>query len=295
MELHLTLMMNGLATGMLIFLLAAGLSLIFGLMSVLNFAHGALFMWGAYLGTWVYILLGGWNGEYPVFNFVAGLFSANIIGVILGYIVERFTIRPVYGNHLQQILITMGVALVLAELVKVFWGPNQVMVMEPAIIGGYWEWMNVRFPHYKLFLIAFGLFVLGIMLLLLKKSRIGLIVRAGVQNKEMVQALGINVRRVFTFVFIFGTALACVGGFLWGPFQGQINPGMGFEKMLVAFIVVAIGGMGSVTGSAVAAVLVGLSEAYMAYYFPPGSLAVNMIIMALVLLIKPSGLFGVTR
>jgi branched-chain amino acid transport system permease protein len=294
-ELHLTLIINGLATGMLIFLLAAGLSLIFGLMSVLNFAHGALFMWGAYVGTSVYIYLGGWDSGSPAFSFFIGILAAITIGIILGYIVERFTIRPVYGNHLLQILITMGVLLVLGELVKVIWGANQITVFEPPVISGYWEWMNVRFTHYRLFIIAFGFLVLAIMMLLLKKSKIGLIVRAGVQNKEMVQALGINVRKVFTFVFIFGTALACVGGFLWGPFQGQVNPGMGFEKMLVAFIVVAIGGMGSVMGSALAAVLVGLSEAYMAYYFPPGSLAVNMIIMALVLLLKPSGLFGATR
>lgn len=295
MELHLTLLFNGLATGILIFLLAAGLSLIFGLMSVLNFAHGALFMFGAYAGTWVYILIGGWASSWGNVNFFIGLLAAILVGILLGYIVELTTIRQVYGNHLQQILITTGVMLVVAELVKVLWGPNLIMVQEPPVIRGYFEYLNVRFTYYRIFIIGFGAFVLVTLLLMLKKSKIGLIVRAGVQNKEMVQALGINVRKVFTFVFIFGTTLACIGGYLWGPFQGQINPGMGLDLMLIAFIVVAIGGMGSVGGSAIAAVLVGLSEAYMAYYFPPGSLAVNMIIMALVLLIKPTGLFGATR
>ena len=248
MDLHITLIFNGLATGMLIFLLAAGLSLIFGLMSVLNFAHGALFMFGAYFGTWVYKALGGWTSGFGLLNFLLGILAAIIIGTFLGYLVERFTIRPVYGNHLQQILITMGVALVISELVKVIWGPNIISVVEPASISGYWEGFEVRFPHYRVFIIGFGFLVFAAMMLLLKKSKIGLIVRAGVQNKEMVQALGINVRRVFTFVFIFGTALACIGGFLWGPFGSQINSEMGAAKMLLAFIVVAIGGMGSVTG-----------------------------------------------
>ena len=256
MDLHLTLIFNGVATGMLIFLLAAGLSLIFGLMSVLNFAHGALFMFGAYFGTDIYLRLGGWTGAYPVLNFFIGILAAIIIGVGLGYVVERFTIRPVYGNHLQQILITAGVALVISELVKVFWGPNMIPVNEPASIAGYWQAFDVRFPHYRVFIIGFGLLVFISMMLLLKKTKIGLIVRAGVQNKEMIQALGVNVRKVFTLVFIFGTALACIGGFLWGPFGSQINAEMGAAKMLIAFIVVAIGGMGSVTGSAVAALLV---------------------------------------
>lgn len=295
MEVHLTLLFNGLATGMLIFLLAAGLSLIFGLMSVLNFAHGALFMFGAYTGTWVYVLAGGWTSSRGNLNFFLGLLGAVLIGAVLGYLVERLTIRPVYGNHLQQILITTGVMLVVAELVKVFWGPNVIRVLEPPFLTGFFEVGTVRLTYYRLFIVLFGLSVLGVMLLLLKKSKLGLIVRAGVQNKEMVQALGINVRKVFTLVFMFGTTLACIGGYMWGPFQGQVNPAMGLDLMLIAFIVVAIGGMGSVGGSALAAVLVGLSEAYMAYYFPPGSLMVNMIIMSIVLLWKPTGLFGATR
>jgi branched-chain amino acid transport system permease protein len=295
MEVHLTLLFNGLATGMLIFLLAAGLSLIFGLMSVLNFAHGALFMFGAYTGTWIYLLVGGWTSDWGNLNFFLGLLAAVLIGVVLGYLVERLTIRPVYGNHLQQILITTGVMLVVAELVKVFWGPNVIRVLEPPFLTGFFEVGTVRLTYYRMFIILFGLSVLGVMLLLLKKSKLGLVVRAGVQNKEMVQALGINIRKVFTFVFMFGTTLACIGGYMWGPFQGQVNPAMGLDLMLIAFIVVAIGGMGSVGGSAVAAVLVGLSEAYMAYYFPPGSLMVNMIIMSVVLLLKPTGLFGATR
>ena len=295
MELHLTLLFNGLSTGMLIFLLAAGLSLIFGLMSVLNFAHGALFMFGAYAGTYVYIMLGGWASEWSLFYFSIGLMAAIAVGIVLGFVVERTTIRLVYGYHLRQILVTTGVMLVVMELVRVFWGSNVIQVGRPQILSGSTEFMNVLFGHYRIFIIVFGAIILMGMLIMLKKSKIGLIVRAGVENKEMVQALGINVRRVFTLVFVFGTTLACIGGFLWGPYQGQINPNMGMDLMLIAFIVVAIGGMGSVGGSAIAAVLVGLSEAYMAYYFPPGALAINMLIMAIVLLVRPTGLLGAAR
>ncbi|MDQ0256909.1 branched-chain amino acid transport system permease protein [Evansella vedderi] len=295
MELHLTLIFNGLATGMLIFLLAAGLSLIFGLMSVLNFAHGALFMFGAYMGTWVYILIGGWNSPWGNLNFFVGMIAAALIGVVLGYLVERFTVRQVYGNHLRQILITTGVMLVVAELVKVFWGPNLIRVVQPEFLQGHFLVGDVRLTYYRVFIILFSTMILILLLFMLKKSKIGVVVRAGVENSQMVQALGINIRKVFTLVFIFGTMLACIGGYMWGPFQGQVNPGMGLDLMLIAFIVVAIGGLGSVAGSAIAAVLVGLSEAYMAYYFPPGSLAVNMLIMAAVLLIKPTGLLGAGR
>ncbi|MBU9714350.1 branched-chain amino acid ABC transporter permease [Evansella tamaricis] len=295
MELHLTLVFNGLATGMLIFLLAAGLSLIFGLMSVLNFAHGALFMFGAYMGTWVYILIGGWDSNLGNLNFFIGMAAAAGIGIVLGYLVERFTVRQVYGNHLRQILITTGVMLVVGELVKVFWGPNVIRVVQPEFLTGYFAVGDVRLTYYRVFIIIFSTVILALLLFMLKKSKLGIVVRAGVENSEMIQALGINVRKVFTLVFIFGTMLACIGGFMWGPYQGQVNPAMGLDLMLIAFIVVAIGGLGSVAGSAIAAVLVGLSEAYMAYYFPPGSLAVNMLIMAAVLLIRPTGLFGATR
>lgn len=295
MELHLTLIFNGLATGMLIFLLAAGLSLVFGLMSVLNFAHGALFMFGAYTGTWIYIAIGGWESGMGNINFFLGMLAAALVGVILGYIVERFTVRQVYGNHLRQILVTTGVMLVVGELVKVFWGPNIIRVVHPPFLSGYFSIGDVRLTYYRVFIIVFSTTILIMLLLLLKKSKLGIVVRAGVENSEMVQALGVNVKKVFTLVFIFGTVLASIGGYMWGPFQGQVNPAMGLDLMLIAFIVVAIGGLGSVAGSAIAAILVGLSEAYMAYYFPPGSLAVNMLIMAVILLIKPTGLLGTAR
>lgn len=284
MDLILTLGLNGLATGMLIFLLAAGLTLIFGLMDVLNFAHGALFAWGAYAGAWFYLISG---------SFIVGIACGILVGVLVGFLMERFVIRPVYGNHIQQILITMGAMLVLSELLKVFWGPNQHMTPVPSYLDGSWQVGELIIIKYRVFIIAVGLAVLIGLEYVMNRTKIGLIVRAGVINKEMVQALGINIKKVFALVFMFGAGLAALGGVLMGPYSGSINPSIGMENMLLAFIVVVIGGMGSIKGSALAGVLVGLSGAFMAYYFPEGTLAVNVLLMAAVLLIKPSGLFGV--
>jgi branched-chain amino acid transport system permease protein len=283
MELLFNLTLNGLATGMLIFLLAAGLTLIFGLMDVLNFAHGGLFAWGAYSGIWIYTSTG---------SFFIGIIGAILTGFILGIITEKWIIKPVYGNHVQQILITLGLMLVLSEMLKVIWGPNQLTANPPDYLQGSWEIGNMIIIKYRVFIIVVGLFVFGGVQYLLKNTKIGLVVRAGVMNKEMVQALGINIQKVFMFVFMIGSGMAALGGVLLGPYSGVIHAGMGMEFAILAFIVVVIGGMGNFTGSVMAAILVGLSGSFMAYYVPELSLAVNMLLMAVVLIVKPQGLFG---
>ncbi|WP_246938680.1 branched-chain amino acid ABC transporter permease [Bacillus pinisoli] len=282
MDVLLNLAINGLATGMLIFLLAAGLTLIFGLMDVLNFAHGGLFAWGAYAGAWSYGITG---------NFFVGIVSGIVVGLILGLLMERFIIKPVYGNHVQQILITLGVMLVLSELLKVVWGPNQLSSTTPEWLSGSWEWGGVIVIKYRLFIILVGALVFLGIHLLLTKTKLGLIVRAGVMDKEMVQALGINIKKVFMFVFMIGSAMAALGGVLLGPYSGVIYAEMGLEFGILAFIVVVIGGMGNITGSVLAAILVGLSGSFMAYYVPELSLAVNMLLMVIVLIFRPQGLF----
>ncbi len=284
MDVFLNLTINGLATGMLIFLLAAGLTLIFGLMDVLNFAHGGLFAWGAYAGIWIY----GQSGSFAI-----GIAGAIITGIILGLIMESFIIKPVYGNHIQQILITLGVMIVLSELLKVVWGPNQLSALPPEYLSGSWEIGGVILIKYRLFIIAVGLLVLIGILYLLNRTKLGLVVRAGVMNKEMVQALGINIKKIFMLVFMLGSAMAALSGVLLGPYSGVIHADMGMQFAILAFIVVVIGGMGNILGSALAAILVGLSGAFMAYYVPDAALAVNMLLMAVVLLFKPSGLFSV--
>jgi branched-chain amino acid transport system permease protein len=283
MELLFNLTLNGLATGMLIFLLAAGLTLIFGLMDVLNFAHGGLFAWGAYSGIWIYTTTG---------SFLFGIIGAILTGFLLGIITEKWIIKPVYGNHVQQILITLGLMLVLSEMLKVIWGPNQLTANPPEYLRGSWEIGDVIIIKYRVFIIVVGLLVFAGVQFLLKNTKIGLVVRAGVMNKEMVQALGINIKKVFMFVFMIGSGMAALGGVLFGPYSGVIHAGMGMEFAILAFIVVVIGGMGNFTGSVMAAILVGLSGSFMAYYVPELSLAVNMLLMAVVLIVKPQGLFG---
>lgn len=283
MELLFNLTLNGLATGMLIFLLAAGLTLIFGLMDVLNFAHGGLFAWGAYSGIWFYTTTG---------SFLIGIIGAIITGFLLGIITEKWIIKPVYGNHVQQILITLGLMLVLSEMLKVIWGPNQLTANPPDYLQGSWEIGSMIIIKYRVFIIVVGLLVFAGVQYLLKNTKIGLVVRAGVMNKEMVQALGINIKKVFMFVFMIGSGMAALGGVLFGPYSGVIHAGMGMEFAILAFIVVVIGGMGNFTGSVMAAILVGLSGSFMAYYVPELSLAVNMLLMAAVLIVKPQGLFG---
>ncbi len=283
MDVLISLSLNGLATGMLIFLLAAGLTLIFGLMDVLNFAHGGLFAWGAYSGIWIYTSTG---------SFVIGIIGAIFTGMILGIVTERWIIKPVYGNHVQQILITLGLMLVLSEMLKVVWGPNQISATTPDYLSGSWEIGNVIIIKYRAFIIAVGFTVFLLVQFLLKKTKIGLVVRAGVMNKEMVQSLGINIQKVFMFVFMIGAGMAALGGMLLGPYSGVIYADMGMEFAILAFIVVVIGGMGSFSGSVMAAILVGLSGSFMAYYVPDLALAANMLLMAVVLIFRPQGLFG---
>jgi len=220
MELLINLTVNGLATGMLIFLLASGLTLIFGLMSVLNFAHGGLFAWGAFSGIWFYGITG---------SFFIGILGAILTGAAIGFITERLIIRPVYGNHVQQILITLGFMLVLTEMLKVVWGPNQIAARVPTYLAGSWEFGDVLIIKYRLFIIIVGFLVFGIFQYILKRTKMGLIVRAGVINKDMVQALGINIKRVFLLVFMTGSALAALGGVLFAPYSGVIYAEMGME------------------------------------------------------------------
>ncbi|MGE8205168.1 branched-chain amino acid ABC transporter permease [Heyndrickxia sp. NPDC080065] len=282
MELFINLIINGLATGMLVFLLAAGLTLIFGLMDVLNFAHGGFFAWGAFSGVWLYSTTG---------SFLVSIIGAMATGLILGAFTEKIIIKPVYGNHVQQILITLGLMLVLSELLKVVWGPNQIVAKAPAYLKGSWELGDIIIIKYRAFIIIIGFLMFTIVQLILKKTKIGLVVRAGVMNKEMVQALGINIKKIFMFVFMVGAAMAALGGVLMAPYSGVIYAEMGMEFAILAFIVVVIGGMGSFPGSLFAAILVGLTGSFMAYFVPELSLAVNMLLMAIVLIFRPQGLF----
>jgi branched-chain amino acid transport system permease protein len=296
---YLTLTVAGLAMGMLIFLVASGLTLIFGLMDVLNFAHGALFSWGAYAGWSAAVFLDGrwgWaaSSSAPL-NLLLLLVAMAVAGTVtlgLGVVLERVIVRPVYGQHLFQILITLGATIVLEELIRIFWGPNDQVMPVPLTVQGSWDIADVVVLRVPVVAIVLGVAVYAGMLFLLNRTRVGLIVRAGVENGEMVQVLGHNIHRYFTGVFAAGSALAGVGGLMWAIFSQSVRPAMGGEQLIFAFIVVIIGGLGSVTGSLVGGLLVGLSYNYVAYLVPKAAIGVTMAVMVVVLLFRPTGLYG---
>ncbi|MBP2019279.1 branched-chain amino acid transport system permease protein [Symbiobacterium terraclitae] len=276
------LALQGLTVGLLWFLIASGLSLIFGLMNVLNFAHGALYMLGTYGALTIYMATG---------NFVLALAGGTLVGAVLGALIELLAIRPLYGRQLFQVLMTMGLILVFDEAVEAIWGPYPLPFAVPAALQGTFTVFDRPFPVYRLFIIGVGLTVWLLVHLFLTRSRLGIIVRAGVEDREMVQALGIDIRKVFTGVFALGGALAALGGAVAGPFEGA-HTTLAAENLLPAFIVVVVGGLGSFTGSLLAAILVGLTQAFVGYYAPQFALAVNIALMAVVLVLRPQGLLG---
>lgn len=279
----LNLLVNGISTGMLIFLLASGLTLIFGLMSVLNFAHGGFFVWGAFVGVWLY---------NQTNNLLIAFLGAILVGMAIGWLIERVLIRPVYGNHLRQLLVTLGGMLVLVEFIRIFWGSNPIRSNLPNWLDGSIQLGGVIFIKYRLFVILIGIIIYLALLLLLNKTKVGIMIRAGVDNKEMVQALGINVKTVFSVVFFIGAGLAALGGVLFGPYSGTIFADMGMQYAVLAFIVVIIGGLGKIQGAALASFIVGLAGAFTAYYLPDFTLAVNMLLLIVVLILRPQGLLG---
>jgi branched-chain amino acid transport system permease protein len=295
---YLVLTVAGLTMGMLLFLTASGFTLIFGLMDVLNLAHGAFFSWGAYAGFSALVLLNsvGWVETGTVSQSICSLLIvlavALVVGAIVGLILEQLLIRGVYGDHLKQILITMGASLIMAEIIRVVWGPNDEVTLMPAALTGSWDLFDVVINKFRAISIIVGVAVFVVMQLVLRKTKLGIIVRGGVENREMVQAMGYDIQRIFTGVFCAGTAFAAMGGAMWSLFKEQIYPDMGSENLIFALIIVIVGGMGSVTGSFLGAIMVGLAFNYVAFLVPKLALGVNILLMVIVLLIKPTGLLG---
>jgi branched-chain amino acid transport system permease protein len=295
---YITLTVSGLAMGMLLFLVSSGFSLIFGFLSVLNLAHGALFAWGAYIGFSAFSLINkwtGWGGSNSIVSnmliFLLALVAAGIGVAILGIVTERLVIRPVYGSHLFQIFITVGAMIVMEELIRIVWGPNDEVMPVPISFIGSWDIFDVVVSKYPLIAIGIGLILYLVIFTILRKTKLGTIVRAGVENPEMVQVMGHNIYRYFTGVFAAGSALAAVGGGMWATFVKSIHPAMGGEVIVFALIVAIIGGLGSMTGSVVGALLVGLSYNYVAYLVPKGALGITMLLLVIVLSFRPTGLF----
>ena len=283
------LAITGLGLAALYFLVASGLSLIFGLMGVLNFAHGAFLTIGAY-GTWwaAENLPGagatGWGFVYAVVFGVA-------VGTFVAAVVELALIRPLYERHIEQVLVTVGLSLALVALVRAIWGADPRPFPRPEIARGTTSLLGANVPNDRFLLIATAVVVLVAVLAFLRFTRFGLVIRAGVENRTMVTALGIDVRKAFTLVFAIGGAFAALAGALGGIYLGSISPGQGTSLLIFAFIVVVIGGMSSITGTAVAAVLVGLVQQFANYYAASGVGDLSVVLLlAVVLLTRPSGL-----
>jgi branched-chain amino acid transport system permease protein len=274
---------TGLVLGMIYVLLAIGLSLIFGLMTVVNFAHGALFMLGAYFG--VFLL------TYTKSFWVALIVAPLMVGA-LGLLMERFLIRRLYGRSPDDpLLLTFGLSLILIEGVKVFWGKIGLTLDPPRALAGAVDLGFMAFPAYRLFLIAVTVAVLIGLYFFLGRTNIGLIIRAGSRDPLMVRALGIDLGRIWLVVFGIGTALAGLAGILAGPMRGAYAE-MGVTMVIESFVVIVVGGMGSLLGAVVAGLLIGQVVGLTTLFLPKAAEIMVFLVMAVVLLVRPSGLFG---
>jgi branched-chain amino acid transport system permease protein len=280
------LTITGLGLGAMYFLIASGLSLIYGLMGVLNFAHGALLTVGAYTTWWMSTKVDGSAGAKLLVGAVFGL----AVGALLAALIELVLIRPLYRRPVEQVLVTVGLALALNALVEAVWGFDARPFPVPDWMIDTTTILGASIPNDRFVEIAAAALVLGGLTAFLRYTRYGLVIRAGVENRAMVTALGIDVRRAFTLVFALGGAAAALAGVLSGVYYGVVDPGRGTSLLIFAFIVVVIGGFGSIGGTAVAAVAVGLIQQYTNYYSSGlGDLAV-VLLLAIVLLLKPEGL-----
>ncbi len=319
-----TLIINGLAQGALIFLMASGLSIILGMMGVVNFSHGTLFLWGGYSFVWSYYAirfrvvmsmfadiaspLRGFGNYlqiqgvdlpegtelpfiYELGIFLAALLVAIAVVFVLGIIFERLFINRVYGNVPAQILITLGIQVVFTDLVRLIWGPNPFPIDRPPFLDGVTALGSARLIHYNIFLIIVGALVAIIIQYILSKTKIGMVIRAGLQSPDHVRAIGINIKKYFMYVFAAGSALAGLGGALYMPLVGQAVSTAGMNNQILAFIVVVVGGLGSFIGSFLGSIFLGLMGAAIAMIIPAFAVVANVLVMALVLMFKPDGLF----
>ena len=278
------LVITGLGLGALYFLVASGLSLIWGLMRVLNFAHGALFTIAAYAGWSAAALV---PASDPVRAWLLGLLAAVIAGAIAAFLLEWILIRPLYARPIGQVLVTVGAALAAVALVQGIYGDDPKQLVMPDWMGASSPILGAEIPNTHLLLIAVALGVLGALLLLLRGTRYGLIVRAGVENRAMVEALGIDVYRAFTIVFTIGGAAAGLAGYLAGTYFGSIDPVRGTSMLIFAFIVVVVGRLGSMTGCALAAAAIAILQQFLNFYAAPGVGDFSVVLLlALALLLR---------
>ncbi len=275
--------LNGLSYGVLLFLLSVGLTLIFGMLDVVNLAHGSFYMLGAYAGL---TLIGVTN------NFWLALAIAPVAVGVIGVLIERGCLRPLYRRGpLDQVLLTFGLIYLFEDLVKWIWGGKIRSISPPDLFSGSVTLWGATVPSYRLFVIVFGLAMAVALWLLIERTRLGAIIRAGVFDAEMAAGLGINIQRVFTGVFAFGAALAGLSGVIAGPIQSA-QPPMGATILIPALIVVVVGGLGSLKGSLVGSLIIGQAETFGKVWLPGASMLMIYVVMAAIVLLRPHGLFG---
>ena len=295
----LTLTVAGLAMGMIIFIIASGLTLVFGLMDVLNFGHGVFIALGAFVATSVLGAMGDWTGSSDIWRNLLAVLPAMLVAMAvagaIGLAFERFIVRPVYGQHLKQILITMGGMIIGEELIKVIWGPLQIALPLPEGLRGSLLFGEASIEKFRLVAVCVGALVFAALVWTLSRTKIGLLIRAGVQDREMVEAFGYRIRRLFVGIFVFGSALAGLGGVMWGLYQQSITPQMGAQVNILIFIVIIIGGLGSTGGALIGSLLVGLMANYTGFLAPKVALFSNILLMVAVLLWRPQGVYPVAN
>jgi branched-chain amino acid transport system permease protein len=295
----LTLTVAGLAMGMIIFITASGLTLVFGLMDVLNFGHGVFIALGAYVATSMLGSMGDYTSSASLWRNMLAVLPAMVVAMLVaaavGLAFERFIVRPVYGNHLKQILITVGGMIIGEELIKVIWGPQQIPLPLPEGLRGALLLGDAAVEKYRLFAVIVGVAVFAVLLWTLTRTKIGLLIRAGVQDREMVESLGYRIKLLFIGVFVVGSGLAGLGGVMWGMYQQNVIPQLGAQVNVLIFIVLIIGGLGSTTGALIGALLVGLMANYTGFLVPKAALFSNIALMMAILLWRPQGVYALNK
>jgi len=283
-ELFFVQLINGLQYGLLLFLIASGLTLVFGVMGILNLAHGSMYMVGAYL-VWYFVAVTG--------SFTVSAILSAVIALGLGILIERVLIQRLYNrNHLDQVLLTIGMIFVFNSLQSILWGNDPYGVAVPDALSGSVPFTdNSSYPVYRIFAAFICIAIAAALYFVVSKTRLGMLIRAGESNREMVEALGVNIKSLYTIVFAIGVMLAAVSGIIAAPMR-SIVPGMGESVLITCFVVVVIGGMGSIKGASVGALLVGVISTFAAVLMPTMSNMIIYIFMILVLLVKPQGLFA---
>ncbi|WP_018455862.1 branched-chain amino acid ABC transporter permease [Bradyrhizobium sp. WSM4349] len=294
----LTLTAASLAMGMMIFIMASGLTLVFGLMDVLNFGHGAFIAVGAYVATLVLAPFAASLQADSLWTNLAVLAPAALLSMAvsgaLGLVVERVLILPVYGQHLKQILMTTGGLIVAEQTLYAVWGLQIIPTPLPTSLRGSFILGDVAIAKYRVLATLIGLAVFIAIQLVLNRTKLGLLIRAGVENREMVEALGYRIRRLFLGVFMTGSALAGLGGVMWALYREQVHASMSDDLTVLIFIVVIIGGLGSIGGCFIGAILVAMIANYGGFLVPKLALVSNILLMVAILMWRPRGLYAVT-